>query len=368
MTDDKLSLHDLNRATLARQMLLERASLPVPAAIERLVGLQAQQSMPPFVGLWTRLRDFRREDLSRLIADRAVVKATLMRATLHLVTAADYLALRGTLQPALDKAFSSVSVVRDHSAGIDFERVIEAARAFIADAPRTFAEISAILTDLVPGEEIGPMRYAVRTRLPLIQVPVDRDWSYPGNPQWTLAETWLGESIPVASDIPQLVRRYLAAFGPATSADFQTWSGLPAMKSEIDALKPELRVLRDERGREVLDLPDQSLPDGDTPASPRFLPEFDNLLLAHKDRTRVVADEHRKRVYLPGLRVAATILVDGFVRGAWHIDKAKGAATLVIEPFEALQKTDRDVLAEEGERLVRFVEPGAKSHDVRFEA
>ncbi|WP_119068492.1 winged helix DNA-binding domain-containing protein [Aggregatilinea lenta] len=368
MADAPLTLRDLNRATLARQMLLERAALPVPAAIERLVGLQAQQAMPPFVGLWTRLEGFERDDLAGPITARSVVKVTLMRATLHLVTAEDYLALRGSIQPALDKAFSSVKVVRDHSADIDFERLIEAARAFIAEAPRTFADISAMLTELHPDAEIGPMRYAVRTTLPLVQVPVDKTWCYPGNPQWTLADDWLGQPVPKAIDVPLLVRRYLAAFGPATVADFQTWSGLPGAKEAIDAMKPELRMLRDERRRELLDLPDQPLPGGDAPAPPRFLPEFDNLLLAHKDRTRVVADEHRKRVYLPALRVAATILVVGVVGGVWRVEKSKGAASLVIAPFAPLNKADRDALADEGERLVRFIDPGAKTYDVRFEA
>jgi hypothetical protein len=146
----------------------------------------------------------------------------------------------------------------------------------------------------------------------------------------------------------------------------QTWSGLPKLKDVFEELRPELRAYRDERRRELFDLPDRPLPGADAPAPARFLPEFDNLLLSHTNRTRVIADEHRSKVYLPGLRVAATILVDGFVAGVWKIEKTKTSATLVIEPFARLSKRDRTALAEEGERLVRFVDEDAKTFDVRF--
>jgi hypothetical protein len=218
----------------------------------------------------------------------------------------------------------------------------------------------------MPDTDVGAMRYTVRTHLPLVQVPVSSGWSYPGNPKFTLAETWLGKPIPGEDNLRALVFRYLAAFGPATVADLQTWSGLGKLKDAVEKLKSELRLYRDERGRELLDLPGRPLPAADTSAPERFLPEFDNLLLSHKDRTRVIADEYRAKVYLPALRVAATILVDGFVRGAWKVEKAKGTATLVIEPFAPLTKQNRSALSEEGERLVRFVESGAKSFAVRF--
>jgi Winged helix DNA-binding domain len=363
MADRILKLRDLNRTTLARQMLLQREPLPVPAAIERLAGLQAQLSLPPYVGLWTRLRDFSRESLSSLIEDRQVIKATLMRATLHLFTAADYVKFRTTLQPVLDQAGAAIAKRR----GEDFDRdkLLAAARRFIGEKPRSFAEISEMVTELMPGHDVGAMRYTVRTNIPLIQVPIAGGWSYSNRPEFTLGESWIGRPISPKDNLRDLIFRYLAAFGPASVTDAQTWLGLK-LKDVFEELRPELRTYRGDGRRELFDLPDLPLTEGDQPAPVRFLPEFDNLLLSHSNRTRVIADEDRSRVYLPGLRVAATILVDGFVRGAWKIEKAKNTATLVIEPFDTLTKKDRAALSEEGERLVRFIETNAKSFDVRF--
>ena len=362
MADRTLTLRELNRTTLARQMLLEREAISVPAAIERLVGMQAQLPIAPYVGLWTRLKKFERDDLANLIEQHNVIKATLMRATLHLSTVDDYLRLRGALQPVLTQA--AESIVKQRGPMPDVDKLIALARDFIAEEPRSSAELSALLTEQLPDYDVGALRYTVRTHLPLVQVPVDTRWSYPGNPKFTLAETWLGQPIPDEDNFRTLVIRYLAAFGPATVTDIQTWSGLPRLKEAIEKLRPELVTYRDETRRELLDVPD--MPVLDAPAPERFLPEYDNLLLSHDKRTRVVADEYRKRVYLPGLRVAATILVGGFVRGAWKIEKAKGAATLVIEPFDTLTKANRAALTEEGEKLVRFVESDAKAWDVRF--
>jgi hypothetical protein len=363
MADRILRLRELNRATLARQMLLERQTLPVPAAIERLGGLQAQLPLPPYIGLWTRLRDFHRDDLARLIENRIVLKATLMRATLHLFTAEDYVRFRTTLQPVLAGAASAIARQR----GVDFEldKVLKAARRFIGEKPRTFAEISDMVTKLMPGHDVGAMRYTVRTHLPLVQVPITSGWSYSNKPEFTLAESWLGQPISTEDNLQKLVFRYLAAFGPASVTDAQTWLGLK-LKDMFEMLKPGLQTYRDEGRRELFDLPDVALPAEDVPAPVRFLPEFDNLLLSHSNRTRVIADEWRSKVYLPGLRVAATILVDGFVRGTWKIEKTKAVATLVIQPFDKLTKRDRAALIEEGEGLLRFVEAKAKSFEVRF--
>ena len=363
MADRVLTLRELNRATLARQMLLARADVSVPTAIERLVGMQAQLASAPYVGLWTRLPDFKRADLANLIENRTVVKATLMRATLHLCTAADYLRFRTTLQPMLSSAMAAVIKQR----GDDFDRdeLLAAGRKFINEKPRSFAEISAMVAELMPDYDVGALRYTVRTHLPLVQVPLASGWSYSNKPEFTLAETWLGEKISPEDNLKELVLRYLAAFGPAGVTDAQSWLGMK-LKDVFEELRPQLQVYRDQGRRELFDLPDQVLPAEDTPAPVRFLPEFDNLLLSHSNRKRVVADEYRSRVYLPALRVAATILVDGFVRGAWKVEKAKTAATLVIEPFEKLAKKERMKLTEEGEKLVRFVEPEAKSFAVQF--
>lgn len=364
MADRVLTLREINRATLARQMLLERVSLSVPVVIERLVGMQAQLASAPYVGIWTRIQNFQRDDLAGLLNNRSVIKATLMRSTLHLFTAGDYLLFRATLQPVLTSAFEAV--LKDRAKGLDVEKLVKTARAFIAEQPRAFAEITEHFTALMPEADPGAMRYGIRTHLPLIQVPTDARWSFPGNPKFTLADAWLDKSIPTEDHLHTLIRRYLAAFGPATVTDIQTWSGLGKLKDVMDKLRPELVTYRDERKNELFDVPDMPLPDADTPSPERFLPEFDNLLLSHKNRTRVVADAYRKQVYLPGLRVAATILVDGFVRGAWKVEKIKGTATLTITPFDTLTKQNRDVLVAEGEQLVRFVEPDAKAYDVQF--
>ena len=362
MADRILKLRELNRATLARQMLLKREPLTVLAAVERLVGLQAQLPVAPYVGLWTRLPDFSREDLARAIEERKIVKATLMRATLHLCTADDYLRFRTALQPMLSGAGDAI--VKQRGGKFDSTKLLAEARRYIGEKPRTFAEISDWVAKLMPGQDVGALRYTVRTNLPLVQTPMPTRWSYSAKPEFTLAESWVGRPIAREDNLPALVRRYLAAFGPASVTDAQTWLGMK-LKETFEKLRPELHTYRDEGRRELFDL-DRSLPDADLPAPVRFLPEFDNLLLSHSNRTRVVADEFRSKVYLPALRVAATILVDGFVRGAWIVEKSKDTATLVIKPFAKLAKPERTALVEEGERLVRFVETTAKSFAVRF--
>ncbi len=365
MAERKLTLRELNRATLARQMLLERASVSISTAVERLIGLQAQMAQPPYLGLWTRLSDFQRADLAKLIESHQIVKATWVRATLHLLTAADYTRFRATLQPVLEGASAEIAKRRG---GSDFDRdhVLTAARTFIAETPRTFAEITTMLEALLPDVDVGSMRYTVRTHLPMVQLPTSSTWSYPGNPQFTLADSWISQSFSTDSDFRALFFRYLAAFGPASATDMQTWSGLAKLKDAVEALRPELIVYRDEQNREIFDLPDMTLPDGATSVPIRFLPVYDNLLLSHTKRTRVVADSYRPKVYLPGLRVAATILVDGFVAGTWTTEKKKGIATLTIAPFDTLKPQHRAALSEEGERLIRFTEPDAKSYEIKF--
>jgi len=202
--------------------------------------------------------------------------------------------------------------------------------------------------------------------LPMIQVPVSSGWGYPATPQFALADAWLGQPIPQDDNLRSLILRYLSAFGPASVTDLQSWSGLGKLKDAVEQMRPELRTFRDETKRELFDLPDMKLPSADTPAPIRFLPEFDNLLLSHSNRTRVIADEYRKKVYLPGLRVAATFLVDGFIAGVWTIDRTKQVTALTIAPFEALPAPIRAGLSDEAERLVRFIEPNTKSFEIRF--
>jgi hypothetical protein len=208
------------------------------------------------------------------------------------------------------------------------------------------------------------MAYLLRTYLPLIQVPPGGTWGAGSSAAYVTAESWLGQPDGEA-DLPTLFRRYLAAFGPASVADFQAWSGLTKLKDAFTHMKSDLRVY-EQAGKELFDLPDGSLPDEDTSAPVRFIPEYDNLVLAHADRTRIIADEHRSKVFLSAGRVRSTFLVDGFVAGAWKAERTKNTAALIIEPFIPLSAQDREALTGEGERLLRFIEDSAQHYVIRF--
>ncbi len=364
MVERILTLRELNRATLARQLLLERSSLSALEAVEQLAGLQAQVPNPPYIGLWSRLHDFRREKLMGLMDQRQVVRATMMRSTLHLVTGEDYLWLRPLLQPALTRALHAFFAKQ--AKGVDVQPFVEAARAYMEEQPRTFVELRAHLTSLFPDTDPALMAYIVRTHLPLVQIPPGGVWGFGGSPAHMLAEEWLGRPLCTSEDMRPLIMRYLAAFGPATVRDIQAWSGLVKLSGAVNALRSELHVFRDEAGNELFDVPDAPLPAENTPVPVRFLPEFDNLILSHFDRRRVIADTVRSSVFLSAGRVRATFLVDGFVCGTWKVEKDGGTAILVIEPFEPLEKAVRDALSEEGERLIRFMEDRTGAFDVRF--
>jgi hypothetical protein len=361
----RLSARELNRATLQRQWLLERHQCSAADAIGHLIGLQAQVARPPFIGLWSRLVGFERDELAREIRERRVVKASLMRGTLHLVTTDDYLRLRGTFQPVLSSALDAV--LKERSVEVDREALVAEARPFLHAEPRSFAELTAFQAERHPGEDPGALRYTVRTHLPLVQVPIEKAWCFPGNPKFALAEDWLARRIPASGEhVGEVIKRYLAAFGPATARDMETWSYLTDLGPAFEALRAELSVHQDARGREVFDVPSGALVDADAPAPVRFLGEFDNLLLAHVDRTRFVPTEIRKAVYLPGLRVAATVLVDGVVAATWTTAREKKTARLVVTPLAKLSAYDRRAIEAEAEALVRFAEPEAASHEVQF--
>ena len=359
MKTDVLTRRQLNRATLARQMLLAREEISAVAAVERLCGLQAQEAKPPFIGLWTRVAGFRREALHQALHERAVVRATLMRATLHLMSAGDYAAFRPALQPVMTQA---IRVLGARAEGLDLDAVLPVARGLLGERPLTFEELRPLLLEAFPGVNDRALGYAVRTHLPLVMVPTQDRWGFPAAASFTLAESWLNAPLSDDAGAPwALVLRYLAAFGPATAADMQSWSGLQGMKRVLDGLRPNLSVFKDERGRELFDLPDAPRPNGETPAPPRFLPEFDNLVLSHADRTRVLADEHRGLVVTKNLRVRATFLWDGFVAGTWQMERKRQTATLRITPFVLLPMAAADALTAEGEALMRFAEDDAAS-------
>jgi hypothetical protein len=357
---DVLTLRALGRATLARQLLLQRAALAPVAAVQRLVALQAQLARPPHLALWTRLARFARESLTAAIVRRQLVRATLLRGTLHLVTAADYVAMRPLFQPMLDAGIAAI--LKERATVLDVPRLVADTRAFLAAGPRTFEAIRDHLVPRHPGCNDRAMGYAVRCTLPLVQVPdADTDWGFPGTSPFAEAETWLGTPIAGGADHAALVLRYLAAFGPATAADAQRWSGLGDLRPAFEALRPTLRSFRDERGRELFDLPKAPRPDPDTPAPVRFLPDFDSLVLGHDDRRRVIDDDNRKAIATANLQIKPTFLVDGRVAGTWKVTRTARAATLAIAPFAALGKAVRGELEAEGEALLGFIEPEAAS-------
>jgi hypothetical protein len=360
-----LSLRQLNRATLARQGLLVRERVTALGAIEGLVGMQAQFPRPPFLGLWARVEGFEREDLKKLLLRRKVVRGTFLRGTLHVATAKDFVALRPAMQPVLDAGMRTILPVL--RARVDPGRLTARAREVLAEGPQTFEEIRERLKRETPGTNERALGFAVRMLLPLVQVPEgDAPWTFVGNPRFALAEEWLAAPIPTdAPEVPDaLVRRYLAAYGPASVADLSAWCGLQNLREKVEALRDRLVTFRDERGRELFDLPGGPRPDPDVPAPVRLVPDYDNLITTRADE-RFVAKGHRPRVFLPGLRIAATVLVDGFVAGTWRTDRKRDVATLTIEPFAPFPARVRRDVSEEAEALLRFTEPEARSREVR---
>ena len=368
MPPTTLTRRAINRATLARQMLLAREKTTALDAVERLLAMQAQWPRPPFVGLWTRMEGFEREDLVRLLVKRQVVRATFFRATIHLVTARTYLALRPTLQPMLAGAMQTI--LKERLKGLDLDALIARARKHFAKSPCTFEDLRDQFLAADPKADERAMGYAVRMRLPLVQVPVaDGElWAFPSKACFAPAEDWLGKPIDVdaAPKPSELVRRYLAAYGPASVADIQAWTGLKIDRTALEAMRKDLVTFRDEGKRELLDLPDAPRPDPDTPAPIRFVPDYDSMIVARADE-RFVARPHRPHVFLSALRIAATLLVDGFVVGTWTAETKKKVSAVIVKPFDTLPAKTRKEVAAEGERLARFVDPEAKSFECRID-
>ncbi|MFL5777475.1 MAG: winged helix DNA-binding domain-containing protein [Chloroflexota bacterium] len=359
-----LSARALNRALLERQLLIRRERLPPLDAIERLVGVQAQAPNVPYVALWSRLEDFDPCELGATIEDRRAVRASLMRATIHLVTARDALVLRPIVQRVLERAFGSQSFSREVG-GADLDELVAIARELVEERPRTRAELGPLLHERWPEGDPGALALAVTYRLPLVQVPPRGVWGKTGAPRWTTLDGWLGQPLAFEAAPDPAVLRYLGAFGPAATRDVATWSGLSRLAEVMERLRPRLRTFRDEAGVELFDLPDAPLPDPETPSPPRFLGEYDNVLLSHADRSRVIPN--RRPVPLPpgtGGSVGA-VLVGGFFRGMWRITRAAGRAVLSIELLDPISAADGIDVASEGERLLGFLAPGTDA-DIRF--
>ena len=362
-----LSQRALNRALLARQLLLKRSTMGVKETIAHLVGMQAQEPFPPYTGLWTRLERFDPEALAQLLLDRAVVRIVTLRGTVHLHTANVCLEIRPLVQPQLTRLLLNGSVYGKGLQGLDLAEVVAAGRGHLEAEPMTMAQLRPLLGERWPDRNPADLGAAVHYLTPLVQLPPRALWGKKGRAVVTTAEAWLGEPLHPEPSIEALARRYLAAFGPASVADFHAWSGLTRQGEVFERLRPDLVTVRDERDRELFDLPGAPRPGPETPAPIRFIPEFDNLLLAHADRTRVISDEHRKRLWTVNGLVPGTVLIDGIVQAAWKLRKEKQTATLTITAFAPLSPAQRHELEREGERLLGFAATEAASRQITID-
>jgi hypothetical protein len=340
-------------------MLLERARKKVPAALEHLVGMQAQAPDAPYVGLWTRLEDFCPGDLAGAIEAGEAVRAPLMRATVHLVTAADCAKLRPWVQPVQERAFASQPFAGKLK-GTDLSDIITEGQTLLTGNPMTRTELGKALAKRWPDRDPSALAYAVTFLLPVVQVPPRGVWGKRGPARLAPAREWTGQPHDGQPDPGQLILRYLGAFGPATVQDVQAWSGLTRLREVTDQLGKRVRRFRDEDGRELLDLPRAPRPDPETPAPPRFLPEYDNLLFSHADRSRVITG--KRAVPLPPGNGAAqgTLLVDGLFAGTWRATRPKGQAELQVTTFAKLSKSDASAVTREGLDLLTFIAPEGK--------
>jgi hypothetical protein len=350
-----LSARALNRATLDRQLLLRRHGMPARRAVRHLAGLQAQAPHAPYVGLWCRLRDFDPEDLSTLITERSMVRAPIFRGTVHALDAADFRAFRplfdGLLAGALRANFTK------RLAGADTREIARRGSGLLAErGPLTRTQLGQALAASWPDADPSALAYAVTYLVPVVQVPPRGLWGKSAQATWASADAWLADAPTpvVARDAGKLVLRYLAAFGPATVADAQVWSGLTRLREVTEQL--DLRTWRGPDGAELLDLPDVTVPDEETPAPPRFLPEYDNLLLSHADRSRVNPENRQPPLWPGNGATRGTLLVDGVWSALWEITKP---ATLTISAFRPLTATERSAIEAEAIDLLTFTNPGS---------
>jgi hypothetical protein len=358
-----LTLRQLNRATLARQMLLARSRTSIVDATKQLVALQAQIARPPFVALWSRVEGVKREEIVKTLLDKRLVRGTSLRGTLHLMTAADFVRYRETLQTALDRG---LKVLGARMESVQIDPALALAGKFFRE-PRTFDAFRDHLAEKFPKTDIRAMAYAARLKVPLLQVPTTATWGFPAQADFILADAWLGKPKKGSvGDAQEFVLRYLAAYGPATASDAQAWSGLPSLKPTFESLRSRLVVFRGERGGELFDLPDAPRPPADAPAPVRFLPDWDSVIVTRSD-ARLLPAQHRSSVFQPGLRVLPTVLVDGIVAGTWKIGRRRATASLIVSLFASQTARTRREIEAEGEALLAFAEPDAATRQIRVD-
>ena len=359
-----LSGRALNRALLARQLLLKRRRLSAASTIERLVGLQAQAPNLPYVGLWSRLQGFTHEELSDLVRTRRAVRISLMRNTIHLVTTRDARRLKPVFQPLHERGYLRGSPWGKAMRDADLGALMRAGHEIMGERPRTIAELRKELATRFPDQDSEALAYGVRYMVPLVFTTPRGIWGARGQVTLTTVDAWLGPTGP-AIEPDELVLRYLAAFGPASAADFRAWSGL-AMRPAFEGLRPRLKTFQDKHGKELFDLPRAPRPDEATTVPVRFLPDYDNILLAHADRTRIMAPGQHVGLFSSNGIMKGSVLVDGFVRAGWLPIKGKNSTVLAIAAFvKPISKAEKPAIEAEGMRLLDFLAPGDK-HDVRF--
>ena len=343
MAERVLTRRELNRALLARQLLLERSRLPVPRALERLAGIQNQYAPNAYIRLWSCLEGFRRDDLTRALERRTVVQATLLRATIHVVSKRDFWPLAVAIREAQREWWLRVRKPRPDER--ELERLAGTVRRLLSDGPLRQEELA---------QAAGRGWGMVGPWLELVRVPPSGTWERRRADLYQTAERWIGtDEVPPEEALEHLVRRYLAGFGPAPPADIASWAGLKPRHLGPALARLELRRFRDEQGRELVDLPRRPLPDPETPAPVRFLPTWDAVLLVHARRTGVLPEEHRPRVFsTKNPPSVPTFLVDGAVAGTWRYEGGR----VRLEPFRRLDRSTRRELEEEAERLARFHE------------
>ena len=358
-----LSRRALNRALLARQLLLRRVSRPALDAVEHLVGLQAQSPGDPYLALWSRLDGFDPAELAAALLDRTAVRVSLQRSTIHLVSTADCLALRPVLQSVGERMARGQFGRRLE--GVDLDELAAAGRELIEEKPRAFGELGTLLAERWPGRDPMALAQTVRALLVLVQVPPRGVWGKGGLALHSTLESWLGRPLDAGDPTPdRLVLRYLAAFGPASAADAQSWSGLTRLGEVVARLAPRLRSFRDENGRELVDVPDAPRPDPDLPAPVRFLPEYDNVLLGHADRSRIGAAE--AAALWDEQHHWAAFLLDGMVGGTWRLARQGRAATLHLRTLGRLSTVDEEAVAAEATALLALLAPRSATREVRF--
>jgi hypothetical protein len=351
----------LNRALLARQLLLRRRRIHPLAAVEHLVGIQSQSPRAAYVGLWARVAGFHPQALERLLLDREVVRIALMRSTIHLVSARDCLPLRELARAAIERP-SRHSAAR-RAAGVADEELEAAGRVLIEEQPRTFKELGAELRRRWPDCDADALAMGVRELVPLVQVPPRGLWSRGGVPAHAAAETWLDGVRPAPLSMAGLVRRYLAAYGPAGVHDAQTFIGVSGLRPVFEELRSELVPFRDEAGGELFDLPDAPRPMARTRAPARFLPEFDNVLLSHARRERILPEGTMSLLSL-GNGLKPAFLLGGYVAGTWKLTTRRRTARLEVRPFERPSQPERRELEDEGRRLLAFAARGAERSEL----